>query len=906
MQIQFDSHQEHQDKAIISIVDIFANIPLSYSDYQLSFNHKNTDIMDDVIGNNLNIQDNKEQVLSNIHTIQDRNELPHTDNIRNFSIEMETWTGKTYCYLKTILELYTKYNQKKFIIVVPSIAIRAWVIKSLEMTKIHFATLYPWVRYDYYDYDSNKIDKMKDFYMSDSIQIMVMTAHSFSADDRIIHQKGRESVGEHALIKYIAQTKPIMILDEPQSILWPKTKDKIKDFHPLFTLYYSATHKEKFSLMYQLSPATAYNTGLVKKIQVLSINASTDENVMNVTCTKIENNKQGKLTCNLILLQMLANGDTKAKEMTCKHREILFDKTNNPIYRGRIIEKIDRLNNQITIANWWQEQVITVWESSISDNQHELIKQQITQTLKHHYNKRQELVNRGIKPLTLFFIDKVDNFINNGFIQSHFVQEMKKYISDDISAYYSYYFASKQKKLWEQAYFDTLWNNQSDREIEKKMYDLIMKEKEQLLSLDNKVEFIFSHSALREWRDNPNVFTICTLRNANSETEKRQSIGRWLRLPVNQDGVRVYDRNINALCVVVNQSYEKFCEDYQNNLIREWYSSYEAKKASEGIEKWEPKLVKPRIERVENKAFNDFRNSINRKTFYHIDRNTDQIIGNIIEKINTELQPYHIHWNNYEVTTVWIEITDNSVQWIQENNDTVYSDASIYNINSITWLINEELRIHSISLSRKTIVRIVKWANLIHLLPINPKQFSKKIAEYCADVIKHEYTQKTNYYLSEETYDIQSVLEPIRVYEHNAHYPKAMVCKENGLFETIMVDSNIEESFGENCNKESWLVQLFFKINDSSFKINTPVWLFTPDRWLLIKKNNEQDQIYFMVETKWTADESNLKWIEKTKISCAKRHFKVLKESLKVKLECDFYDKFDQFKKDAISRLGSE
>ena len=905
MQFQFNSELDYQKIAIDSIVRLFEWVPTIRHD-RMVIEYKKDSIFEwlDIIGNDLDVTNYRSLIWENMNRIQTENNITATEDTHNFSIEMETGTGKTYCYLRTIFELHKNHGLKKFIIVVPSVAIRTGVIKTFEQTKSHFTNLYPWVNYNYYDYNSKKIDKMKDFYMSDTVQIMVMTAWSFSWEDKVIHRLWREDVGEKSLIHYMSACHPVMILDEPQSILWTKTKEMIKLFKPLFTLYYSATHKEKFSCMYKLSPSEAYNNGLVKKIQVISLTNNDNQSVVDIDCLWVENDPKGKLFAKLQLMQRLADSTLKSKLFKLKKWDSLTDKTNNPVYHGMRVWNMTRWVS-VVIERWAEEMILSVGQQNGS-HAIDMIKAQIKQTVDTHFAKKSEIVAKWVKPLTLIFIDKVPNFIwPEEFIQSYFIECLKPHIAtirDEKTKPYAYYFANKKnKKEWTVEYIDELWNSQWAREIEKQMFELIMKEKEQLLSFDNPVEFIFSHSALKEWRDNPNVFTLCTLRNSVSETEKRQSIWRGLRLPVNSDGLRVYDRNMNRLSVIVNQSYEQFCKQYQDNLIAEWYSDYEAKKNSEHIENGLPETIEINPKRKDNQLFLWFWNTINHKTYFSISLSEDQIIDTCVRIIN-ELESYRISWTwSINVTIAGMIMDEQSIVWSEEDSSTIRWEKQAFTVSSLIKTIQNELMAKKVSCSRKTITEILRQTNNITLFAKNPLQYAMLVAEKISEVIIEHYNHSCQYHLSDEVYDMTSITQPLKVYQSHGSYPKPIDCGQKWLFEKIMVDSSVEEKFWEWFQKDI-AIDFFFKINDINFKIKTPVGQFTPDRWVVVKKESHNDntqEIYFVVENKWSRDDLQLKTVERIKIACAKKHFSILKSSLKSWfLGCDRYDKYDEFKRE--------
>ncbi|MDD2871287.1 MAG: DEAD/DEAH box helicase family protein [Candidatus Gracilibacteria bacterium] len=904
MKLQFDANQSYQLQAIDSIVNIFEGNSKIIPGFRLS---RRDDI--NVVKNVIDIYE--EEILQNMQKIQTENNLDITKDIKNFSIEMETGTGKTYVYLRTIFELNKKYGMTKFIIIVPSVAIRAGVLKSLDITREHFKELYPETHINYFEYDSSKISKISHFCEGTELQVMIITSSAFVGDNKIINQTKRDDVGEKSLMEQIASTYPVLILDEPQSIEGQKTKLKLKDFNPLFSLRYSATHKEDFSMMYKLTPWDAYKSGLVKQVGVIGINESSDSNLPNIELIKIENNARGKLECSLKLVVFDKENNSLFKNIKfkvdyMKHKDDnLFEKTKNPIYKGIIVENMTReeviFNKGIRLK---------IGEKTTGDNK-DLIKLQIDKTIESHFKKKDALVKLGIKPLTLFFIDHVASFIKlggelDGWIQDYFIEKLKNYYNDDenIKDYFKYYFASKKnKKTNVEIFKDNLGNSQDDRKIEKESYDLIMKEKEKLLSFSEKTEFIFSHSALKEGWDNPNVFTICTLKNTSSEIRKRQEIGRGMRLAVKQDGTRELNKEINKLTVVVNESYENFVKNYQKDLeINYGYSSIEAKNASEEIENIEKtKNVELLEDNFKTESFKNFWSKINKKTYYDIIFDENELVKKSIEEINNNLEEYNISRQIVTTTIVDMVYNDNSKTF--EGQETGENDYKIvnnsYTFDSIINLFQEEVK-----LSKKVIYQIFSGLgkDKKELILKNPIKFVKEVSKYISLVKQRLETEKVNYYLSDETYEIEQVFvdKNITIDESSE---KVVTCLGNNgniksLYEKLRIDSDVERDFVNHFIQDS-NIQFFFKIPSKKFQIKTPMGNYSPD-WGLVIKSGDIDEIHFIVENKGTTQWLQLKEIEQNKIKCTKKHFKKLESSIKY----DYYNNYENFKSSYIELVS--
>jgi type III restriction enzyme len=531
MKFKFDANQEYQQDAINAIVNIFEGQERT---------SEQTVAGSSLFGIYPNILTlSKEEVLNNVKKVQELNQVKNgnVDDF-DFSIEMETGTGKTYVYLRTIFELNKRYGWKKFIILVPSVAIREGVIKSLEITQDHFKTLYDNVPYRFYEYKSKNITQVKHFADSSVINIMVLTIGAFNKDSNVLYGERDQMQGEQP-IAYIQKTNPILILDEPQNMEGEATKKALENFNSLFRLRYSATHRNLYNLTYQLAPYDAYQLGLVKKIEVFSV--TDDESGLSVPHMALVEAKPAK-TASAIKAKIEVAfvddlGNRKIKTLQVKKGDDLSEKTNNPAYSGYVVTNIevDAPDFGSEAKVHFENGFVLTRDNQIEQNKEDIFRRQISETIRLHFEKREKYNPLGIKVLSLFFIDKVSNYVDSdGIIRKVFSEEFNKIKKDfalgqlDVAKAQSGYFAQKK----DGSYIE------QDAAIEKndEAYELIMKDKERLLSLDEPVEFIFSHSALREGWDNPNVFNICTLNETTSSMKKRQEIGRGMRLCVNQDG----------------------------------------------------------------------------------------------------------------------------------------------------------------------------------------------------------------------------------------------------------------------------------------------------------------------------------------------------------------------------------
>ncbi|NJJ36506.1 DEAD/DEAH box helicase family protein [Clostridioides difficile] len=593
MKLQFDAHLEYQKQAISSIVDIFKGQTQNQLNFTISYNAGQCGIFDSKngVGNNLEISNKK--ILENIQNIQLRNGIAQIKelNSMDFDIEMETGTGKTYVYLRTILELYMKYGFLKFIIVVPNIAIKEGVYRSIQNTEEHFKNIYNNVIYDYFIYDSNKLEQVRNFAISDHVQIMVINIDAFRKSfidpekqnkANIIH-RNNDRLNDIKPIDLIRETKPFVIIDEPQSVdTTTKAKEAIKSLNSTATFRYSATHINKHNLVYRLDAIDSYNLGLVKQIEVAGFVSKESHNNAYIKFLFV-NNKKTPITAKLEIDKNV-KGIVKRKSITVKKGDDLYEKSGGrDIYEGYIINEIFCEEGKEYITFTSKPEILSM-EKPIGYIDDVVIKeQQIRKTIEEHLNKELILNKFGIKVLSLFFIDRVANYRyydKNGtpqkgiyarLFEKHYKEliclpkynTLFKDIDLDIIAQdvHDGYFSVDKKGLLKDTSGSTIDDDNA--------YNLIMKDKERLLSFDTKLRFIFSHSALREGWDNPNVFQICTLNETKNEVKKRQEIGRGLRLCVNQHGERQHGFDVNTLTVMANESYEDFVSKLQKEYEEE-------------------------------------------------------------------------------------------------------------------------------------------------------------------------------------------------------------------------------------------------------------------------------------------------------------------------------------------------
>ena len=610
MKLQFDANQQFQLDAIAAVTDLFEGQPKGAPEYAvinlgdmggLLAGQERTELG---VGNRL-LLDN-EKLRSNTRNVQARNDIenpdptapleawdlpdPHLNITRacpHFSIEMETGTGKTYVYLRTIFELSHRYGFQKFIIVVPSVAIREGVLKNIEITSEHFRSLYNNIPFEHFVYDAKKVNRLRQFAVSTTLQILIINIDAFRKNftgteeerkSNVIYKESDKLSG-HQPIEFVQATRPIVIIDEPQSVdSTEKAQEAIKALNPLCTLRYSATHKNPYNLVYRLDPIRAFELKLVKQIVVASAHGNDSGNDAFVRVEQIDNKRGIKAK---LRIHVQTDSGPKEKSFTVKGAGTdLFSLSNERAsYKdGFEVAEINAEpgNEYIRFSNGWTLRI----GESIGGMQGDIWRVQIKNTVKKHLEKELQLRGRGIKVLTLFFIDRVANYrdydesgqpVKGKFAQNFeaALEELAKnprykeleWLKLPVERLHNGYFARDKKGIFK----DTRGDTQADDDA----YNLIMKEKERLLSLDEPLRFIFSHSALREGWDNPNVFQICTLNETRSAIKKRQEIGRGLRLPVDQNGFRVFDESVNQLYLMANESYEDFAKALQTEYEEE-------------------------------------------------------------------------------------------------------------------------------------------------------------------------------------------------------------------------------------------------------------------------------------------------------------------------------------------------
>lgn len=607
MKLQF-KHQKFQADAAKAVVDVFAGQPYLTPSYMMDrgsgYIQQSLTEEEDFTGwNNQKMvpELNDRLILEHINTIQRANQIKPSTKLEgrfNLTIEMETGVGKTYTYIKTMYELNRAYGWSKFIVVVPSIAIREGVYKSFQVTQEHFAEEYG-KKIRFFIYNSAQLTEIDRFASDNSINVMIINSQAFNAkgkDARRIYMKLDEFRSRRP-IDIIAKTNPIMIIDEPQSVEGKQTKENLKQFNPLMTLRYSATHKSDsiYNMIYRLDAMEAYNKRLVKKIAVKGITESGSTATESYIYLESINLSKAAPTATIQFDMKGATGIRKITRTVSEGYNLYDNSGQMEEYKqGFVVSRIDGCDDSIEFINGIKIYAGDVI-GKVTEDQFRRI--QIRETILSHIQRERELFYKGIKVLSLFFIDEVAKYKQydasgqpmNGSYADMFEEEYNDIVDhlqiglgeDDYMKYLSaipadkthagYFSIDKKGKM-----IDSKVARKETTTDDVDAYDLIMKNKELLLDRNPKkspVRFIFSHSALREGWDNPNVFQICTLKQSSSDVRKRQEVGRGLRLCVNQDGERMDTNvlgndvhNINVLTVIASESYDSFAKGLQNEI----------------------------------------------------------------------------------------------------------------------------------------------------------------------------------------------------------------------------------------------------------------------------------------------------------------------------------------------------
>jgi len=825
-----------------------------------------------------------------------------SDNTKDICIEMETGTGKTLVYLKTIYELFKHYSFTKFIILVPSVAIKEGVLSTFETFKEQLEEIYN-VEPHCFEYDSKRLSEVMNFIEEQHPQIMVMTLQSFNTDDRILNQAQREDLFSNMpYIEAIARAQPIVIMDEPQEGMdTDNSIERLNTINPLVKLRYSATHKIIHNLVYRLTPFDSYKQGLVKKIEVLTVSEKNDEATMKIELDSIILDKKANPQAVLRAWTQTSSGFKFKNTKKLDVKSSLYEATGNVIYKGYEIERIEkpiRGKGYVRFTNG-----AMVYEDEIAKDYSSIFNQQLYWLIDTHFQKKDRLQKQGIKCLSLVFIDRVNNYVqSDGIIKVAFEEQFKVVYKDHykkdptaemITKCQGSYFAKNSK--------GEFIDSEGGLKEQKSMYDIILKNKEELLSTDCPIEFIFSHSALGVGWDNPNVFNIATLNQSYSEIKKRQEIGRGLRICVNSEGNRVYDlpttqegEEINLLTVIPNDTYEAFVNQYQAEII-ETYGTSEAGAETRNTHKGEKpnqKTIRRNDKNFDSDSFKQFWKKLSQKTDYLVSFDESRVITESVNAIN------QISISEHGILLEMNRIKDISMSGVTSGDKRSQTIDSKTSYNSIDLV--EEIS-ENTSLAYPTVFKIMERISNKKEILKNPPRFLQEAVQKIRMVELEEMVRGIRYNLTGDVFNDEFQAIILKDTE------RVQATPNRGIYDHIVWDSEIERDFSIEADSESEVV-CFLKLPPFYF-IKTPAGKYKPDFGVVIRNRKIRDEssseYYFVIETKGTNDIDDKKALtedEVIRIRCAMEHFKALGIEAKVHYSAPIKD-FVSFKNNAMEEI---
>ena len=995
MKLQF-KHQSFQREAARAVVDAFLGQPLQDAfAYRMDVG-KGGLALEAQGFRNQELQLSDTQLTENIRAIQTKQELQPVEHVRRdargtlaLSIEMETGTGKTYTYIKTMYELYKHYGWTKFIIVVPSVAIREGVIKSLETMADHFAEEYG-ERMQHFVYDSGRLTAIDQFASDSKLHVMVINTQAFNATGAAARRIGMqlEEFGWRRPIDVIGEMRPILIIDEPQSVLGAdkknKTRQGLQQFNPLFTLLYSATHRREdvYNQVYRLDAIDAFNKHLVKKIEVMGVEqvGTTATNGYLHLEAIVLSKKKGEAPRARISFDATSRVGLRTATRTVDEGFDLYAESGEiEAYRdGFTIERIDGVKGCIRLSSGQE-----VYEGqAIGAVSEEAIRRiQIRATIQKHFEREKQLFHQDIKVLSLFFIDAVDKYrvyeaggeVSKGRWAEIFEEEYVSVLNEVQDLFwddkYKQYLSGISPEETHAGYFS---QDKKGKLIDSKIargettandsdaYQLIMRNKERLLSFAEPVRFIFSHSALKEGWDNPNVFQICTLKQSDSEVKKRQEVGRGMRLCVNQKGERqdsdllgdaVYETNV--LTVIASESYKDFSEALQKELaesitsrpilVTEALFAWKTITTSSGeqltlmpaqaatimeeliaagyvkkqmltekyhtdkaagtlqLEDWQGALeaittildkvfdstrLRPenahgkttarfQEDRFAKKEFQALWQQINRKTYYEVDFETEDLIAKAVAGLNESLH----------VTTIHIALTSGRLEHIQSKEALETGQAmqvgTTRNIklkeavaSGVRYDLLGEL-VQRTGLKRSTIATILQRIKpeTFGMYRTNPEEFIIRAGNIINERKSSAVIEHIAYHKMDQQYDA----DIFAAQELRGRIDIDALRSTKSLYDLVVVDSQgVEKHFAEELEQQE-MVEVYTKL-PRGFYISTPMGKYNPD-WAIAFREGSVKHIYFVAETKGSEDVTQLREVEQNKIECARRHFASISDS---------------------------
>jgi len=719
-----------------------------------------------------------------------------------------------------------RHGVRKFIIVVPSVAVREGVFATLRTTKAHFEARYGSYRFSIYD--SASLSRLRNFALSDGVEFMIMTIDSFTSAGNVIRQS-RD--GQYPLIHQLQAVRPVLILDEPQNMETDVRRAALASLCPLFALRYSATHKNSYTLIHRLSPYDAYRQGLVKRIEVASVVQADNDNLPLVRVDGITTQKR-TITATLSVHKRKTDGSVAEVAIKVRCGDDLANKTGRPDYDGFIVDEISpgggyvRFKNDVEVAKG----------DAVGAEKDALLEAQIKITVQEHFQKQARLRKLGLKVLSLFFVDRVSNYQpTDGKLRRMFGR-----VFDELKARYpdwagktadnvqASYFATKTKSGGATEAVDTTTGKTREDE---EAFNLIMRSKERLLLFDEPVAFIFSHSALREGWDNPNVFQICTLREVGSETERRQQVGRGVRLPVNQDGERVRDDRANVLTVIASESYERFVQGLQSEISAAYGEAGTPPPPARHASKTDLYLRKACLLRPE---FQELWDRIKHRTRYAVNIDTEALVAAIMPDLNrAEVRSPRIIMVK---GMAHVSPDDDVFEAIQQSGaKTAYDLRGRYPLPNLVEVMEGLMAATTppMRLSRRTLLRIVQETTNMQAALDNPQAFAVAAVAIIKEKLADQLVTGIRYEKDESWYEMSQFLDIIPAYTDRI---VSSVASGNAggthIYDGVPIESDtVERAFAEMLEQRAD-VKLYIKL-PRWFEVDTPVGKYNEERFLL-------------------------------------------------------------------------
>ncbi len=1001
MKLHFESDLAYQREAIEAVCDLFRGQEVCRSvftvtaqalggDAQQSFEGKHF-TESGGIGNALQLVVD-EELNANLQQVQLRNGLPPSQPLSaslplDFTVEMETGTGKTYVYLRTVFELNQRYGFTKFVVVVPSVAIKEGVNKTLQITREHFEALYPGAKgYEFFQYDSDKLGQVRNFATSPNIQIMVITVGAINkfgdeaaalaeeSDEAKRREKSKnkmyrasEKTGGERPIDLIRGTQPILIVDEPQSVdggMDGKGKKALAHMSPLCTLRYSATHVDKHNMVYRLDAVDAYEQRLVKQIEVAAATVQGGNNKPYVKLLAVSN-KRGVITASIEVDRENAAGVVRRDAITVQDGFDLEQETGRPLYADIRIGEIRTAKGDqyLELKVPGSEVYLRVGEAWGDVDASAIQREMIRRTIKEHLDKEKRLRPLGVKVLSLFFIDEVAKYRQyddqgnpvKGDYALMFEEEYKRWarhpdyqslfaevdLSMAAHEVHNGYFSIDKKKIGGKT-VEMVKDTSGSTAADDDTYNLIMRDKEKLLSFESPLKFIFSHSALKEGWDNPNVFQICNFSTRETERWRRQTIGRGLRLCVNQKGERLRGFEVNTLTVIATESYEQFAENLQKDIEKDTgilfgvvqdheFAGIAVVQAAADVQPMGFEASKTLWAHLKAQGYiNDkgkvqdtLKTALKDGTLSlpnEFEAQRQQVVA-VLKKLSGKLEvknaddrkqiavrksvlispefralwdrikhktTYRVQFDNEKLIERCIEALNDAppvaktrLQWKKAGMaiNKAGVDASLLSVSDSITLNEGDIELPDVltelqdrtHLTRKTIARILTESTRLNDFKRNPQQFIELAADAINRCKRLALVDGIKYQrLGDEHFYAQELFET----EELTGYLKNLVQDTTkSVYEHVVYDSTVERDFAEALERNE-AIKVYAKL-PGWFKVPTPLGTYNPD-WAVLVERDGQERLYFVVETKSSLFDDDLRDLESGKIKCGAAHFKAL------------------------------